>query len=238
MKDAAEAAQAAAAKGDGAAGYAGIAAAALASSAAKDARALGAGASAAEAPATVGAPAGAALAGPPDPSQDPALNLLNAAAAAPAGNAVAPARFLVAASVGDPAFGAAVSHPIVTMARTGLQSAELTLNPEHFGPVSVSIQMTGREATVSISADHEATRTALREALPHLDALFAQSGLQLGGAHVGDGSERNAGRQAQPGEHPLPVFAPASAPAGVAAGAAPAAGAAVRGGTRLVDTFA
>jgi flagellar hook-length control protein FliK len=96
--------------------------------------------------------------------------------------------------------------------------------------------MNGLEATLSMSAGHEATRTALREALPQLGALLAQGGLQLGGAHVGDGSERNAGREARPGDRgsgafgagtgtePVAVIVPTAAPG------APS--------TRLIDTFA
>jgi flagellar hook-length control protein FliK len=169
----------------------------------------------------------------------PALNLLDAAAAsAPAANAAGPALVRIATVVGDPGFGPAVSHQLVTLAKTGAQSAELSLNPEHFGPVTVSIQMNGLEASVSISAGHEATRTALREALPHLGELFAQNGLQLGGAHVGDGSERNGERQAQADKRPATPFMPGNG--AVRPGAAPAAGGlpSATVGSRLVDTFA
>jgi flagellar hook-length control protein FliK len=144
----------------------------------------------------------------------------------------------VSTPVGDAGFGRDISQQIVMLTKTGAQSAQLSLNPEHLGPVSVSIQMNGLEASLSISAGHEATRAALREALPQLHALFQQGGLQLGGAQVGDGSERNAGRQGQPGERgpsPLGAFSGGKPAVIGLGGAVPTPGA---GPARLVDTFA
>jgi flagellar hook-length control protein FliK len=178
--------------------------------------------------------------GASDAATAPALAALTAAGAASGAAATvagaAPAVLHIATRVGDPGFGQDLSRQIVSLTKTGAQSAELTLNPEHLGPVSISIQMNGQEASLSITAADEATRTALREALPQLNQLFAQGGLQLGSTHVGDGSERHAGQQARPGEH-QGAFAAASrqiAPtAAVSTTAGPAAGA-----VRLVDTFA
>ncbi len=168
---------------------------------------------------------------------DPAVAtaLTPGAVTAPA-NAPAAVAAHVATRVDDPEFGAAVSRHIVSFARTGVESAELSLNPAHLGPVSISIQMSGQQASVTMSAEHEATRTALREALPRLDTLFAQSGLQLGGAHVGDGSERHAGHQDGAGNRAAAPFAPGSILAPAAA--APVAVTVRPGMTRLVDTFA
>jgi flagellar hook-length control protein FliK len=161
------------------------------------------------------------MAGTPGPGQ----------AAMPVGGAA----YAVRTPVGDPGFGADLSRQVVYLAKTGTQSAELTLQPPGLGPVSVAIQMNGLQASVAISASHEASRAALRDALPQLSALFQQSGLQLAGAHVGDGSERTpdrdgarrdatawAGAVATPSPAPAAVLAPAGA-----------------GGARgLIDTFA
>ena len=165
-----------------------------------------------------------------------ALNQLNAPGTSAPGNTTGLLQAPIATHVGDAEFGAAVSRQLVSLARTGVQSAELVLNPAHLGPVSVSIQMSGQQATLSMTAEHEATRTALRAALPQLDALFTQSGLQLGSAHVGGGSEGNSGRQDAPdSRNAAPFAAPVGAPAEVSSAAtAPRAS----GVTRLVDTFA
>jgi flagellar hook-length control protein FliK len=195
---------AAAAAGTADAGFAAIAATALKAAGVADS----AGAAQADAGGASVVPGAGTAALPADSAVATALSQLSAPGATPHDRATAPIQAQIATRVEDADFGVAVSRQLVSLARTGVQSAQLVLNPAHLGPVSVSIQMSGQQASLSMSAEHEATRTALREALPHLDTLFAQSGLQLGSAHVGDGSERHSGRQGTPAERPAAPFAP------------------------------
>ncbi|SPE35011.1 putative Flagellar hook-length control protein [Burkholderiales bacterium] len=145
----------------------------------------------------------------------------------------------ISTAVGDAGFGQDVSRQLVYLAKTGTQSAELSLQPANLGPVNVSIQMNGLDATIAISASHAATRAALQEALPHLQELFQGSGLQLTGAHVGDGSQRNADQgaaQRDPAAVNRMLGATGTAPAAsvtLAVSAGQTAGA-----NRLIDTFA
>lgn len=145
----------------------------------------------------------------------------------------------VATRVGDPGFGQDVSQQLVFLVKTGARSAQLSLQPAELGPVSVSIQMNGLQASLVISASHAATRVALQEALPHLGELFQSSGLQLADAQVGDGSARNADqggvqRQALAVEDPLGSTVAARA---TASGVNVVAGSRLVG-SRLIDTFA
>jgi flagellar hook-length control protein FliK len=103
----------------------------------------------------------------------------------------------IAPQLGTPAFTQELGQGLVSMAHRGSQSVELSLNPTELGPIRVDIQMAGQTASLSMSAAHEATRTALTQALPQLHEMFAQSGLTLGQAQVGDGGQ-SAGRDAQP----------------------------------------
>lgn len=150
-----------------------------------------------------------------------------------------PALVNIGTPVGQAGFGQDVSRQLVYLAKTGTQSAELSLQPASLGPVSVSIQMNGLQAAVVISASHAATRAALQDALPHLSALFQSSGLQLMGAHVGDGSQRNADPGAGRGDG-MKVDDPlASAGATRATPIALAATLGAAGASnRLIDTFA
>jgi len=126
---------------------------------------------------------------------------------------------------------------MVVLARNGTQSAELTLHPANLGPLQVSIQLDGQQASLVLSAAHESTRAALQEALPQLHAMFEQSGLQLHSAQVGDGTLAGGGRDPQQGRG-----APAdgrfgnASPDGLTAETGSAAPVAQRLG--LVDTFA
>jgi len=172
-------------------------------------------------------------------AQLPASVLASLPGASAAGAAVGNALVHISTPVGDAGFGQDVSRQLVYLAKTGTQSAELSLQPANLGPVSVSIQMNGLDASIAISASHAATRAALQEALPHLHELFQGSGLQLTGAHVGDGSQRHADQgaaQRNPatatnglGSSGANDAAPVTLGVGVAQAAV---------GNRLIDTFA
>ncbi len=150
-----------------------------------------------------------------------------------------PAEINIATRIGDPGFGQDVSRQLVFLAKTGVQSAQLSLQPAELGPVSVSIQMNGLQASLVISASHAATRAALQEALPHLSELFQSSGLQLADAQVGDGSARNADQGASQGYGLAindPLNSTVAARAAVIGVDATAGGRAAASG--LIDTFA
>jgi flagellar hook-length control protein FliK len=99
--------------------------------------------------------------------------------------------------------------------------------------------MTGLDASIAISATHAATRAALQEALPHLHELFQGSGLQLTGAHVGDGSQRHADQGAAQRNAAAATSRSGSSEATAAASAPLAIGVGqAAGGSRLIDTFA
>ncbi len=113
------------------------------------------------------------------------------AMAAPTGN-TAPAtltyqqdgRVHVATPVDHPEFGQELSQRVVLLARGGVQTAQISLQPADLGPVGVSIQLHGHQAALAFTAAHEATRNALEAALPRLREAFASSGLQLSDATV------------------------------------------------------
>jgi len=186
--------------------------------------------------AIAGAPNPAAATGLPDPAQSLASTLqsLHGGAASGAGSA-SHASVQLATPFGQSGFGQDVAQQILVLARNGKQSAELSLHPADMGPVNVSIQMSGMQASLLISAGHEATRAALQQALPQLHQLFQNSGLQLTGAHVGDGAPRNPEQPPPRGYTGSGRGAASTVPA--TAASAPLA-AASASGLRLVDTFA
>jgi flagellar hook-length control protein FliK len=87
--------------------------------------------------------------------------------------------------VGQPGFGQELSERVLVLARGGVQSAQISLDPAGLGPVGVSIQVHGHAATLAFSAAHETTRNALEAALPRLREMFASCGMQLSDATVG-----------------------------------------------------
>ena len=140
----------------------------------------------------------------------------------------------VATPVGHPQFAQDLSQHVVVMARNGVQSAQISLEPAGLGPVGVSIQVNGHSATLAFTAAHEATRNALQDALPRLREMFASSGMQLSDATVGGRSQPDWGTPAQPQAWGRADESPAAGSV-----ASPETGATTRPeAARLVDTYA
>lgn len=86
----------------------------------------------------------------------------------------------------NPAWGHVMSSRVVWMAREGVQQAELRMNPANMGPVEVKLHLHNDQASVTFHAQNAATRDALEQALPRLRESFAENGLQLADAQVGE----------------------------------------------------
>jgi len=124
---------------------------------------------------------------PSDPTSNPANTAAGSSTGA-FGNVTAyPAegRTAVATPVGQPGFGQELSERVVVLARGGIQTAQISLEPAGLGPVGVSIQVHGHAASLVFTAQHETTRNALEAELPRLREMFAASGMQLSDASVG-----------------------------------------------------
>ncbi|WP_132979306.1 flagellar hook-length control protein FliK, partial [Pigmentiphaga sp. D-2] len=105
------------------------------------------------------------------------------------------------------------------MAGGQLQTAQLRVNPEALGPITIHLRLDGDAASVVFGSNHESTRQALESSLAGLKDVLAANGLSLGQASVG--SEQQSGflaarqfaeREAQPGRAPA-AGAAASGPA-------------------------
>jgi flagellar hook-length control protein FliK len=116
----------------------------------------------------------------------------NPAIAPAAIHAIAHAR--VATPVLNAGFAEEFANRVVFLAGQRVQSAEVALTPADLGPVSVSIEVRGHEASVVFGAAHATTRAALEDALPRLREMFAGSGLQLTNAQVGEHGRRDFAR--------------------------------------------
>jgi flagellar hook-length control protein FliK len=114
----------------------------------------------------------------------------------------APFHAHLAAMVTSPAFAPALGAQIRMLVQHGIGQAYLELNPTEMGPVSVRIEMEGREAHVEFGADLAATRTALQEGLPTLAAALLDSGFTLAGGGVSERQASGGGSGGQPDHRP------------------------------------
>ena len=128
---------------------------------------------------------------------------IGANALAPAPNAgaaaVAPVAVPIATPLGAPDFAEALGLRLAVLAKDGVQTAELHLNPADMGPVSVQIVMDGTQARVDFGADVAATRQAIEAGLPELASALADAGFTLAGGGVSQhAGGRGSGSSADP----------------------------------------
>lgn len=98
---------------------------------------------------------------------------------------LAPVQRHVATPMGQRGWDQAVSQQVSWLVRDQLQSASLSLNPPHLGPIQVTLQLDQQQATVQFVSAQPEVRQALQDALPALRAMLGQAGIELGQADVG-----------------------------------------------------
>ncbi|MCX4193876.1 flagellar hook-length control protein FliK [Methylophaga sp. OBS1] len=100
----------------------------------------------------------------------------------------------------NPAWAQVMSSRVVYMAKEGVQQAELRMNPANLGPVEVRLNVQNDQASVTFLAQQGTTREALEQALPRLRESFAESGLQLAHAEVGEHQHQQQEQSEQAGD--------------------------------------
>lgn len=126
-----------------------------------------------------------------------AATLAATSTAAPATGTYSIAHSAINAPVGTAAFADELSQRVVMFAGQKLQRADIAVTPADLGPIAVSIEVRGQEATLAFAAASAATRAAIEDALPRLRDMLSAQGLQLAGTHVGGEPRRDAYRPAR-----------------------------------------
>jgi len=103
-----------------------------------------------------------------------------------------------------PAITKPLSHPewnkdlgerIVWMGSRAIPSAEIRLNPQHLGPVSVRVDVADNQATVVFTAQYAATREALEASIPKLREMMGAQQVDLVEVNISQGTTSDQGRQ-------------------------------------------
>ena len=119
---------------------------------------------------------------------------------------------------------------------SGLQQAELHLNPADLGPIHIHLSVSAQTADLSFSVAHSATREGITQSLPALREMLASQGMSLGQAAVGQGQD---GRQPpQPGQQAQPGTTHPGDSAGTPTGAMLNGGVAIRIPRGMLDLYA
>lgn len=102
-----------------------------------------------------------------------------------------------------PAITKPLSHPewnkdigerIVWMSNKAIPSAEIRLNPQHLGPISVRVDVTDDKATVAFTAQHAVVRETLEASIPKLREMMSAQQIDLVEVNVSQGSASDQGR--------------------------------------------
>jgi len=76
------------------------------------------------------------------------------------------------------------AQKIVWLATNDKQTAQITLNPPHMGPIEISLNLDKGNASASFVSANAEVRDAIETALPRLREMFASAGIELGQANV------------------------------------------------------
>jgi len=128
-----------------------------------------------------------------------ALITPNAAAAGQSSPAAAIAQQAnVTPHLQDPAWPQQFSEKIVWLAKNDQQTAQININPPQLGPVQITINLNGDQASVAFASPHAEVRQAIENALPQLKEMLNTAGISLGQANVGShNAHQNSGNAFQ-----------------------------------------
>lgn len=140
----------------------------------------------------------------------------------------------LAPTVGSSAWGQALGEHVVWMTASSQQTATLTLNPPHLGPLQVVLNLSNDQAVANFFAAQPEVRHALESALPRLKDMLNDAGIQLQQATV----SADTSPQQQDAHAPRPPQRAAGLRDEAAGLADTLPLAAPRVGRGLVDTFA
>lgn len=78
-----------------------------------------------------------------------------------------------------PEWGTHFNQQILFLGKNNLKSALIRLNPENLGPVEINIQMTKNTASLRITSHSPEIRELITQALPDLQRMMTEQGLNL-----------------------------------------------------------
>lgn len=140
--------------------------------------------------------------GPSIPSGETTSQMIAAAVAGTSGSTAtySIAHAAVSTPVGSAGFANEFAQRVMVFAGQKVQRAEISVTPDDLGPVAVSIEVRGQEATLAFTASSHTTRAAIEDAMPRLREMLSAQGLQLTGTHVGSEPRRDPYRPAREGK--------------------------------------
>jgi len=92
------------------------------------------------------------------------------------------------------AWSAALAQQVTASAIAAAKETTVRVEPEGLGPIEVRVRVQSEHVDVRFAIEHPVTMNMVRAALPDLERMLAQSGLNLGDAQI---AQQNAGQREQ-----------------------------------------
>lgn len=77
------------------------------------------------------------------------------------------------------------SDKVVWLAKNEQQTAQININPPQLGPMHITLNLSGDQASAVFVSPHAEVRQAIQDAMPQLREMLAGAGINLGQANVG-----------------------------------------------------
>lgn len=77
------------------------------------------------------------------------------------------------------------SERIVWVAKNDQQVAQINITPAQLGPVQITLNMNGDQASITFASPHAEVRKAIEDAMPNLREMLSTTGISLGQSNVG-----------------------------------------------------
>lgn len=91
----------------------------------------------------------------------------------------------IAAHLNESAWPKQFGDKVVWMAKNDQQSAQININPPQLGPIQITLNLSGDQATLAFASPHAEVRQAIESALPQLKEMLSSAGINLGQSNVG-----------------------------------------------------
>lgn len=74
---------------------------------------------------------------------------------------------------------------VVWMAKNEQQVAQISINPPQLGPIQITLNLNGDQASAIFTSPHAEVRQAIQDAMPQLREMLSSAGVSLGQTNVG-----------------------------------------------------
>jgi hypothetical protein len=110
-----------------------------------------------------------------------------------------------------PAWNQEMGERIVWMNNQGISSAEIKMNPQNMGPITVRIDMNQDQATIAFTAQNSEVRTALENSIPKLREMLTSQNVNLAEVNVSQQSSTSTNSDSSRQQQTAQMMADASA---------------------------